>query len=237
MGRLKMPWIMKQTWSSLLFAHYRVDSEHLQSLLPSCLEVDLFDASAWVSVVPFEMNNVQIRGTGGIFAQSFLELNVRTYVKFGKKPGVYFFSLDANHPRAVTFANVTYGLPYLHADMSIEKSHTILFNSIRTDKRERVGRFEADYTPVGEPFKSKRGFLPYWLTERYSLFVVKGKSIFEGKVDHPPWRLQQAEVTFYHHTVAESIGVRLPESPEHVHYSDTLDVRIFPLNRVGTYHH
>src|SRR5207237_8334729 len=49
----------------------------------------------------------------------FPELNVRTYVTVGDKPGVYFFSLDAAHCPAVWAARRFYQLPYFHARMSV----------------------------------------------------------------------------------------------------------------------
>ena len=49
---------------------------------------------------------------------SFLETNVRTYVSYGGRPGVYFLSLDAAHWIAVQTARRFWGLPYHYARMS-----------------------------------------------------------------------------------------------------------------------
>jgi uncharacterized protein YqjF (DUF2071 family) len=53
---------------------------------------------------------------------SFAELNVRTYVTFGGKPGVFFFSLDATSHAAVWAARATYHLPYFFAEMEVKRS-------------------------------------------------------------------------------------------------------------------
>ena len=45
----------------------------------------------------------------------FPELNVRTYVTYQGKPGVYFFSLDASNLLAVWAARAVYHLPYFHS--------------------------------------------------------------------------------------------------------------------------
>ncbi|MCU1386410.1 MAG: hypothetical protein JWL71_5107, partial [Acidobacteria bacterium] len=88
------PWIMTQTWHDLLFAHWRVDVDELAALIPSGLELDLFSGEAWAGVVPFHMTNVAPRGVPSLpWVSAFAELNVRTYVRVGDKPGVYFFSL------------------------------------------------------------------------------------------------------------------------------------------------
>jgi uncharacterized protein YqjF (DUF2071 family) len=102
------PWIMAQTWHDLLFAHWSVRSETLRRLVPSELALDTFDGSCWVAVAPFHMSGIRLRGLPALPGLSrFPELNVRTYVTLGGKPGVYFFSLDAGSLPAVWAARRT----------------------------------------------------------------------------------------------------------------------------------
>src|SRR5512133_160351 len=90
------PWVMLQRWHDLLFAHWPVAPEILRPLIPRQLHLDVFDDQCWIGVVPFWMSSVRARGLPPIPGTSrFPELNVRTYVTYGSKPGVYFFSLDA----------------------------------------------------------------------------------------------------------------------------------------------
>ena len=58
------PWRMRQRWNDLLFAHWPVPKQALTGLLPAGLEVDTFDNWAWVGVVPFHMDLVEVRGAG-----------------------------------------------------------------------------------------------------------------------------------------------------------------------------
>src|SRR5450432_841540 len=96
------PWIMKQVWHDLLFAHWPVPLAALRSLIPPQLEIDAFAGHAWLGVVPFRMSGVKMRGALGSRAFSpFPERNVRTYVTRDGKPGVWFFSLDAANALAV----------------------------------------------------------------------------------------------------------------------------------------
>ena len=92
------PWVMTQSWNDLLFAHWAVPPSLIAAKLPPGLELDLFDGRAWIAVVPFWMSNVTPRGVPPLPGLStFPELNVRTYVTVGgKRPGVFFFSLDAD---------------------------------------------------------------------------------------------------------------------------------------------
>src|SRR5215469_15399426 len=75
-------WVMGQTWENLLFTHWRVSAEQLRPRVPAGLEVEEHDGSAWVGITPFRVTGLRSRGMlplpGG---SSFLELNVRTYVR------------------------------------------------------------------------------------------------------------------------------------------------------------
>ncbi len=112
-----------QRWNDLLFAHWPIPAAKLESLLPSGLQVDTFDQSAWVGVVPFWMDRVQLRGVPRIpGASRFPELNLRTYVRERNtnRAGVYFFCLEAANPLAVIVAKAVFHLPYHWARMSIK---------------------------------------------------------------------------------------------------------------------
>src|SRR5690348_5636242 len=90
------PWAMAQNWEDLLFAHWPVPMEAMRALVPRGLNLDTFEGQAWIGIVPFRMSGVRLRGLPPMPGLSaFPELNVRTYVKSGGKPGVWFFSLDA----------------------------------------------------------------------------------------------------------------------------------------------
>src|SRR4029077_16757430 len=96
------PWIMKQVWHDLLFAHWPIPLAEMRPLVPAALEIDFHDGSAWAAVAPFHMSGIRARGLPPAPGWSaFPELNVRTYVRYRGMPGVYFFSLDAGNRIAV----------------------------------------------------------------------------------------------------------------------------------------
>src|SRR5829696_1211158 len=110
------PWMMRQTWRNLLFAHWALPAEALRALVPQALELDTYAEQAWLGVVPFSMRNVHPRGLPSVPGlSSFPELNVRTYVRMVEKgvtkPGVYFYSLEAANPVAVALARSLFLLP------------------------------------------------------------------------------------------------------------------------------
>jgi hypothetical protein len=108
----KQPWLMGQTWISLLFAHWRVPTPALEAVVPAQLQIDTYDSSAWIGVTPFLVRGLRLRGTTPLpWLSSFPEINVRTYVTVDAKPGIYFLSLDADSHAAVTAARRAYRLP------------------------------------------------------------------------------------------------------------------------------
>ena len=92
---------MTQRWNDLLFAHWPIPVAQMAALLPDWLEVDTFQGSAWLGVVPFWLDRIKIRGVPPIpGARSFPDLNLRTYVRdqFTGTPGVYCFQPGREQP-------------------------------------------------------------------------------------------------------------------------------------------
>jgi uncharacterized protein len=78
-------------------------------VLPPQLELETHDGAGWVAVTPFEVRNLRPRPTLPLpMLSAFPEINVRTYVTFGGKPGIFFFSLDAGSALAVAATRRTY---------------------------------------------------------------------------------------------------------------------------------
>ncbi|MPZ20499.1 MAG: DUF2071 domain-containing protein [Luteitalea sp.] len=204
------PWIMRQTWHDLLFAHWAVDPPRLAAVIPPRLELDVFDGRAWLGVVPFRMTNVAPRGVPALpWLSAFPELNVRTYVRIGEKPGVYFFSLDASNRPAVSVGRALFRLPYHWASMHVEqRGDEIHYVSQRHGSR--AARLVATYRPAGPVFHAREGSLEYFLTERYCLYTVdaKGKT-FTVDIHHPPWPLRAASAEIFVNTMADPIGLQL----------------------------
>ena len=73
-------WSLAMRWHDLAFLHRPVRAALLRAHLPPGLELDTFDGSAWVALVPFEMR-VGLFGVPPLpYLTVFPETNVRTYV-------------------------------------------------------------------------------------------------------------------------------------------------------------
>lgn len=226
------PWIMAQTWHDLLFAHWPVPPEIIRNLVPSQLPLDLFDGQCWLGIVPFWMSGVRARGLPAIPGLSrFAELNVRTYVTLGEKPGVYFFSLDAANMPAVRAARAFYHLPYFYASMKAEAAaaEEIIYTSSR---RDESAEFRGRYRPCAAVRLRERGTIEHWLTERYCLYTVHHGRVYRGEIHHKPWPLQDATAEIRVNSMASAAGISLPQGQSLLHFARRLDVLIWPLRRV-----
>jgi uncharacterized protein YqjF (DUF2071 family) len=219
---------MKQTWHDLLFAHWPLSTAVMRPLVPSQLTLDTFDGQCWVGIVPFHMSGIRARGLPPLPGVSrFPELNVRTYVTHGGKPGVYFFSLDAANLPAVWAARTFYHLPYFYAEMSSrEIGGSIQYSSCR---RRGHAEFRGQYRPTTEARLHEKGSLDHWLTERYCLYTTHRDQVLRGEIHHQPWPLQDAEAEVEINTVAASAAIQLPASPPSLLFARRLEVLIWPL--------
>lgn len=228
------PWVMTQTWRHLLFAHWPVAPDVIRPLVPAAFDLDLFDGTAWVGIVPFNMTNVAPRFVPSLpWVSEFPELNVRTYVRAGDRPGVFFFSLDAGSALAVHTARTLLNLPYYSASMTVTpRTDGIAYDS-RRDASNRPAEFRAVYGPAGEVFTAARGSLEYFLTERYCLYhLTRRGRPYRLEIHHPPWRLQPAHAEVMRNTMADINDMTLPPDPPLLHFSARQDMVAWSPSRV-----
>ncbi len=228
------PWIFTQTWHDLLFAHWPVSVDALTPKIPPDFALDMFDGQAWLGVVPFRMTNVSPRGVPALpWLSAFPELNVRTYVTVGGKPGVYFFSLDAGNSLAAYAARALLNLPYFPASMTVESEGTeIAYESRRSGDRD--ARLVASYRPSGGSIQARPGTLEYFLTERYCLYHRdhRGRP-YRLEIHHPPWPLQPAEARFTSNTMASAAGITLPAVEPLLHFAARQDMVGWAPHKLG----
>lgn len=229
------PWIMAQTWHDLLFAHWPVPRASVEGLLPPGIMLDTFDGSAWVGVVPFRMSGIRLRGLPPLPGLSgFPEINVRTYVRVGNWPGVYFFSLDAASAIAVAAARRWFHLPYFRARMSaVTRAGQTRYGSRRIQRGAPPAEFRARYAPARDVALSPPGTLEHFLTERYCLYTVDARRrLCRAEIHHAPWPLQEAEADIELNTMAAASRIELPARAPALHFSKRLEVRVWPLARI-----
>lgn len=226
----RRPWKMTQRWRDLLFAHWPIPTEALAALVPSGLQIDTFDQTGWVGVVPFWMDRIQMRGLPRIpGASRFPELNLRTYVRERNtnRAGVYFFCLEASNPLAVAVARSLFHLPYHWARMSIRPrgKREFTYQSERILSAKPV-RFRAHYRGLGQMRHlgaSPPGTIEHFLTERYCLFTTDHDGeLLQTEIHHEPWPLEAAEAEIEINDLPGAYGIHLPQTAPLLHYSREL---------------
>ncbi len=231
---------MRQNWHHLLFLHWEIAPQRMQSLLPPGLELDTFDGKAYVGLIPFTMTGIRPVFVPPLpWLSSFHEVNVRTYVhQQGRNPGVWFFSLDASSALAVAAARATYYLPYFRARIDFKRNNDsnpiFEFASQRRDARGSMpahGKFR--YSPVDEQAApAVAGTLEHFLVERYFLYAIdESRRLHRAQVHHQPYPLQRAEVHQLDENLVAAAGIERPQAPPLGHYAREVNVKVYRLER------
>jgi len=186
------PWLQSETREDVLIAHWPAPPSELTRLLPPELELDTFGGEAWLGVVAFRVRNLRLRGLPPLPGLStLLELEVRTYVTDGVRPGIWLFSLEATNRLLVEAAKRTHRLPAYRARISLVADGTGRALAADRDGRSFRARFEL----TGRPFSARQGTLERFLCERYALYTADGGRLYRAELHHSPWRLRQARAS------------------------------------------
>ena len=215
-------WIIQQKWSYLIFISYEVDKILLNKALPDQLEPDLYEGKAYVSIVPFVMSDIRFFFSPVLPFSKLYELNLRTYVRYKGKKGIFFFTLDSNHRLGNFIARKFFHLPYRYSNLTFTKENKLL----------KFSAIDSIDLQVKTSTDSLDCHLSKWLTERYSLFTVSGNKVFRGDVIHDPWKLNRCELIKFSDNFSAEFGFPTKNKDPHLSYSQGLDVRFIPFKRV-----
>ncbi len=235
--------VMWMNWRDLLFLHWPVPADALRALIPPQLELDLFEGTAYVGLVPFTMTGVRPVGVPPVPGlSSFHETNVRTYVRLGNRdPGVWFFSLDAANGIAVKLARSLFHLPYHYARMFLEHEPRsgpdspapILYAGVRHWPGPLPASYTIRATPTGTVQPAEPATLEHFLVERYLLYSLRKNQLYQGRVHHTPYPLQPANLLSLDENLLAAAGLDLPTTTTPItHFAIGVNVEVFPLQRV-----
>ena len=225
-------------WRDVLFASWPVEPDLVAAHVPDALDVDTFDGSAWLSVVPFVNVETRLRGLPRALGFTLPELNLRTYVTHRGEPGVYFHSLDADGLLGVTAARLFHHLPYYRASIDYRPggrsaSDPVHFRSERRHPGARPVRFDATYAPTGDGHRPSPGSRAHFLVERYRYYTqAPDGSLRYAAISHDPWTLHDASADMRASTLFEANGYAEPDGSPVLHYSPGLDVTATGSRRV-----
>ncbi|WP_147534318.1 YqjF family protein [Bacillus marasmi] len=228
-------WIMKQKWSNLLFAHWPIPEESLRSYIPSSLKIDTFNGAAWLGVVAFVMDGIYLRGLKGFsVTPRFTEVNVRTYVHYNGKPGVYFLSLDVGDKASLMVAKRWYRLPYQPAKSSLKmEDKAVYWENIRRGKSKIPIEFKGKFVPLSRVYYPEQGTFEHWATERYCLYSKDNRdNLYTAEIHHSQWPLQNVEAEIFSNTLFTPFQLQPTESKPIVHFSKGLETIFWNIKRL-----
>ncbi|VEF49767.1 YqjF [Bacillus freudenreichii] len=216
-------WIMKQAWRNVLFIHWPVSYECLRPYIPSPLEIETFEGSAWLGIVAFTMKGIHFRGLPFSVVRPFFEVNVRTYVNYLGIPGVFFLTLDVDDWASLNIAKRWYRLPYHSADIFMKLTKGLLkVDSVR--KNEAKNAFQGSCIPSKDVYFPDYNTLDHFLTEKYRFYTsANGQDIYYGDIHHPPWPLKKAEIKIDRNTLFSPFHIDTPGHGPIAHFSDGVD--------------
>jgi uncharacterized protein YqjF (DUF2071 family) len=192
--------LVQVRWNRVLFIQYRIPPEIVRPHIPECFEVELHEGNACLTLAAVTMQRFRRHPQGPCWGgllrplreQRFL--NVRTYVRYGWEPGVYFLWGWLSRP---------WGLPLPDRPLGLHCS----FGSLIFDHRLKEGELNGS-VGTGQGRLSYRGAisshsysfaaegsLSRFALERYSGFYWHRGAGYVFRAWHEPWQLASVKVT------------------------------------------
>ena len=186
-----------QRWEDLCFLHWRVEPAVLRELLASGLEPQLFDGSAWVSLVALRTTRLTAPRRGEWVRRPFAQLNLRTYVTHAGRPGAHFLGVQCGHWLLAKAVKRLAHLPYAAADVRYEPDT----EGWMMDARGPLGDCAFRWSWAGAPARTSDP-----LAEQYASFNGE-RGLYRGDLAHAPWRVGAATALIAENTVLERAGL------------------------------
>jgi len=217
-------WIYYQEWNKAVFLHWEVNPNLIKSMLPKGIELDIINGKTWVSLVAFDMNNISVKRTlKPPYIADFQEINIRVYVIYNGKPGVYFLSMEANKQLSCTVLKNTSKLPYRYSKMNRSE---FLFQSKNNTYNDSFN-LECNI----ENISIKKDKTDLWLTERYALFQDYKNYIIEYDIHHIEWPIQKINI--------QKLEINYPrfnhlinDKADKIHYSQGVQVLTWDKTKI-----
>lgn len=225
--------LLRTSWETLTFVHWRCPPERIQALLPNGLTVDVYDGAAWVGLTPFVMSNMRPLGvpdlpgslpvlpraskpTRLVDVSSTPETNLRTYVRGPDgRDGLWFLSLDIGTAALAAALRATVGAPYHKACLTVRRqADTVAYTGARAGAGPS---FRLQVRP-GEPLEPSD--FEVWLTSRWRAYTTHLGRLLVTPVEHEPWPLRDARLVVIDQNLTDSVGLGDLPAPPLVHFSD-----------------
>ena len=184
-------------WMSALFLHYEIEPSRLQSGVPYPLDVR--NGTAYVSVVAFSQERLRFAFGGpatnwvGRWFANHEFLNVRTYVRHGGEPGIFFLVEWVPKRVATWLGPLLFGLPYRLGRIDFKHGEPVMRGCVTDRNTSFLYRWARGGT--GNLAPCERGSIDEFLLERYVAFTKWRGLSRTFRVGHEPWPQTRVKVT------------------------------------------
>ena len=196
--------------------NYVVDPRLVAPLVPAGTEIDFENDETFLSVVGFLFLDTRLLGVPIPLHRDFEEVNLRFYVRRKSadtwRRGVVFIRELVPRPAIAAIARVFYGENYVAVPMKHEIEH--LDQNLKVKYSWRRGRkWESlKMTAAGEAQAIPEGSHAEFITEHYWGYTALRTGCGEYRVEHPRWKIWNANGFEFKADVATLYGQRFAET-------------------------
>jgi uncharacterized protein YqjF (DUF2071 family) len=203
-------------WRYLAMLNFVVDPALVAPLVPPGTELDFENGEAFVSVVGFLFLDTRLLGLPIPLHRDFEEVNSRFYVRKKSadtwRRGVVFVRELVPRRAIALVARAFYGERYLALPMKHEIEHVDLSVNVKYSWRRGTKWESLKMTASGEPQNMAAGSHAEFITEHYWGYTCVRGGCSEYRVEHPRWRIWNAETFELHADVAALYGEQFAET-------------------------
>jgi uncharacterized protein YqjF (DUF2071 family) len=224
-------------WRNLAMLNFEVEPTLLAPFVPAGTELDSWQGKTFLSVVAFLFLRTRVGGLPVPFHQNFEEVNLRFYVRRlgpdGWRRGVVFIKEFVPRLAIALIARRFYNENYVAVPMRhrLEQTNgelTSVSYFWRSGQHENSLKLAVD----GSPQPLADGSLQEFITEHYWGYArQRDLSTMEYRVDHPRWKVWEAQRTEFNCPVADVYGEKfapfLSAPPASAFLADGSEVKVY----------
>jgi len=184
-------------WRYLAMLNFVVDPKIVAPLVPPGTEIDFENGETFLSVVGFLFLDTRLLGLPIPLHRDFEEVNLRFYVRKRSadmwRRGVVFVRELVPRRAIATVARVFYGENYVALPMKHRIDHVDLNLSVEYSWRRGRKSESLKMSATGEPQTIPAGSHAEFITEHYWGYTCFRGGCSEYRVEHPRWKIWNAD--------------------------------------------
>lgn len=184
-------------WRYLAMLNFVVDPKIVAPLVPPGTEIDFENGETFLSVVGFLFLDTCLLGLPIPLHRDFEEVNLRFYVRKKSadtwRRGVVFIRELVPRRAIATVARVFYGENYVALPMKHQIDHVDLKLSVEYSWRRGRKWESLKMSATGEPQTIPAGSHAEFITEHYWGYTCVRAGCSEYRIEHPRWKIWNAE--------------------------------------------